>query len=196
MPRGYLCGRAGGRLCTRTASHMLSTRHQRATGTCVSRALLYANTRLHKHTLRAHADPRLSAAQPNLCQRKSIFPYLYPLPQTCTEEHPNPVSKQRNSDVTSVQFIKPLWNKSGHVRLESGIQDNSTHSQAQKTQLQTLESLHKHQNWHIQLISQRIRFESSAYVPNAARVCVLSQLPHTFSHSHNCTACLQQNTNT
>lgn len=190
MPRGYLRGRAGGRLCARTASHMLRTRHQRATGTCVSRALLYANTRLHKHALRAHADPRLSAAQPNLCKRKSVFPYLYPLPKTCAEERPNPVSKQRNSDVTSVQFIKPRWNKSGHMRSESGIEDKS-----KKPQLQTLRSLHKHQNWHIQLIS-RICFESSAYVPNAARVCVLSQLPHTFSHSHNCTACLQQHTNT
>lgn len=170
------------------ASHMLRTRHQRATGTCVSRALLYANTRLHKHALRAHADPRLSAAQPNLCKRKSVFPYLYPLPKTCAEERPNPVSKQRNSDVTSVQFIKPRWNKSGHVRSESGIEDKSKKTTATNPQKSS-------QTSKLALIS-RIRFESSAYVPNAARVCVLSQLPHMFSHTHNCTACLQQHTNT
>lgn len=82
-------------------------------------------------TLRAHADPRLSASTA-LHSEPSIFPCLYPLPQTCAEERPNLVSKQCNSDVTSVQFMKLHWNKSWHVRSQSSIQDNSTHSQAQK----------------------------------------------------------------
>lgn len=134
---------AGGRLCTHTAPHMLSTRQQRATGRCRSRALFHANAQLHTRTLRAHANPRLSAAQPNRCTRKSGFPYLYPLPQMCAEKRPNPVSKQCNSGVTSVQFMTPHWNKSWHVRSESGIQDNSIHSikKHKKTQLKTLRTL-------------------------------------------------------
>lgn len=130
MPCG-LFARASRR--AHTAPHMLGTRQQRAAGTCVSQALPHANTRLHKHTLRAHADPHLSAAQPDRCTRKSAFPYLYPFPQTCAEERPNPVSKQCNSDVTSVQFMKPHWNKRWHMRSESDIKDSSTHFQAQKT---------------------------------------------------------------
>lgn len=195
MPRGLFT-----RACRRAAVRPHSSPHAQHKAPACHWNMRVPGTVTCKHTTPQTrtsctcTDPRLSAAQPTRCTRKSVVRYLYPFPQTCAEERPNPVSKQCNSDITSVQFMKPHCNKSWHVR--SDIQDNSTYSQAQKTSLQTLRNLHKHQNWCTQLISRRTHFQSSAYVPTDARVCVLSQFPHTFSHSHNCTAYLQQHTNT
>lgn len=161
-----------------SAPHTLSTRHRvpwtGSPGRC------YGQTQLHKHTLGA-----LSAAQPHRCTRKSAFPSLYPLPQACAEERPNPVWKQCNSDVTSVRFMNHAgishgtWDENQAFRVTAHIPRHKNHSHKPSKVFTNIKigTYNSFQEGHIfkALHMYRLLLES---------VCVLLPFPHAFSHLH------------